>query len=84
MYSKTEIEDRNLAIAKYELNYEFLKTYIINFCKENIDANNISFKKCIDKLVTEKIITEHELKEILIFSKKKTRFCRFINQNSLI
>ena len=31
MYSKSEIEDRNLAITTYELNYKILKNYFINF-----------------------------------------------------
>lgn len=82
MYSKSEIEDRNLAIATYELNYEILKTYLINLYNEKSKDENISFKKRIENLKTSKIITEHEYDEILNFSKKKIEFCRFIDNSN--
>ena len=55
MYSKSEIEDRNLAIATYELNYEILKTYLINLYNEKSKDENISFKKRIENLKIEEI-----------------------------
>ena len=82
MYSKGEIEDRNLAITTYELNYEILKTYLINFYNEKSQEERISFTKCIENLKTSKIITEHEYDEILNFSKKKVEFCRFIDKSN--
>ena len=82
MYSKSEIEDRNLAITTYELNYEILRTYLINFYNEKIKEAGKSFNKCIEKLKTNKIITEQEYNEILNFSKKKLEFCRFLNKNT--
>ena len=82
MYSKSEIEDRNLAITTYELNYEILKTYLINFNNEKAGKENVPFKKCIEKLKTNKIITEQEYDEIINFSKKKLEFCRFIDKSN--
>lgn len=82
MYSKSEIEDRNLAITTYELNYEILKTYLINFYNKKSKQENISFKKCIENLKISKIITEQEYNEILNLSKKKIEFCRFIDKTN--
>lgn len=82
MYNKSEIEDRNLAITTYELNYEILKTYLINFYNEKSKEERISFAKCIENLKTSKIITEQECDEILNFSKKKIEFCRFIDKSN--
>ena len=82
MLNNNEIEDRNLAITTYELNYEILKTYLINFYNEKTREENISFKKCIEKLKTYKIITEQEYNEILNFSKKKLEFCRFLDKDN--
>ncbi len=82
MYSKSEIEDRNLAITTYELNYEILRTYLVNFYNEKVGKEKISFKNCIVKLKTNKIITEQEYNEILNFSKKKLEFCRFLHKDN--
>ena len=82
MYSKSEIEDRNLAITTYEFNYEILKTYLINFNNEKAGKENVPFKKCIEKLKTYKIITEQEYDEIINFSKKKLDFFRFLDKSN--
>lgn len=82
MYSKSEIEDRNLAITTYELNYEILRTCLFNFYNGKIGNENISLKKCLEKLKTNKIFTEQECDEILNFSKKKIEFCRFVDKSN--
>lgn len=81
MYNNEQIEERNLAIATYNLNYEFLKTFIFNFYENNISEEKVSFKKCIELLRENNLITQQELEEIRNFSRKKVYFCRFIDKN---
>lgn len=82
MYSKSEIEDRNLAITTYELNFEILRSFLINFYKMKINSKNISFKRCIEELNAYKVITKQEFEEIQNFILKKQYFCRFIDKNN--
>lgn len=80
MYNNDQIE-KNLAIATFELNYEILRTYLINFYRMNISGKDVSLKECINKLKDNKVITKQEFDEIENFTRKKVYFCWFIDKN---
>lgn len=82
MYNNDQIEQRNLTIATFELNYEILRIYLINFYRMNISGKDVSLKECINKLKTNKVITKQEFDEIENFTRKKVYFCRLIDKNN--
>ena len=82
MYNNDQIEQRNLTIATFELNYEILRIYLINFYRMNISGKDVSLKECINKLKTNKVITKQEFDEIENFARKKVYFCGLIDKNN--